>query len=171
MKVTIALYYISLFIQITFSYIAAVIFHTFESSSLHKRVYVAWVNSIIRSAALVGPIITKSSTDLAEDYHSETVMSLKTTRSADVIKNILDEFSGEVFLDLRLKNAVFRSKELLLQIQIICQRTLATPTPDLLLNSNITMTSLPIHFRDTPAATSNAVHIDFLTLTRQGPPP
>jgi hypothetical protein len=98
----------------------------FESTQLSKYILFSWYSYTVHRAAGVGPRITTGEPEIMEDFLMETVTCLAL---GDFVKNpqigskleALNDFADEVILDLELKAACFRSRELFMNLLLLCE--------------------------------------------------
>lgn len=102
---------------------------TYESSQFAKHIVHHWHDNIVRKSAGLKAISSTADAALAEKYYNETMNSLEEAKDdPDELREILEEFSSEVLLDLELKDVVFRSRQLLATLLVICRRVLSSPS-------------------------------------------
>jgi hypothetical protein len=83
-----------------------------ESCTAHKKIEAAWFSSLVRKSVGTGDVTSDSDSYIAQQYLEETIKSIQSTKDNKEIQQIFNEFSEECFLDLNLKSATLKSREL-----------------------------------------------------------
>jgi hypothetical protein len=123
----------------------------FESTQLSKYIVANWHSHLVHKAASIPPLISKADVELAEDFLVETVNCLalgdfvKKPRISNKLE-ALNELSEEVMLDLELKAVCFRSREVFVNLVLLCDACFAAKSG--VLSENIKPVTLNIQVEE-----------------------
>eukprot|EP01041_Mallomonas_annulata_P002334 gene2334-4538_t len=97
-------------------------FYCKDSSQMYKRIQETLINQKLRDVTMLGQLKSDTDINLTVQYYTDTLQALQSTRHTSTLTEVLDEFAHEIIINLRLKDVIFRSKELLLTLQLICSK-------------------------------------------------
>ena len=101
---------------------------TYDNPTFFRHLQECWQSSACAHAADVGCMNTNSNPHLAKEYLCETIQSFANSCDIKEKTEILEEISEEVVLDLEMKDAVFRHRELLVLVLTYCYKVLNSPS-------------------------------------------
>jgi hypothetical protein len=84
-----------------------------------------WKSWIIRKSCYLAPLILNSDISSTNDFYDTTLQSLMETDYSDLeIREVLDDFSEEVLIDLPLKELCFKSRDIFSSLWRIANKSL-----------------------------------------------